>query len=138
MELTNEIRFKHYGQGDDHVVVILRQPTPEEVSRFLKSRFPTVRNKTINQHAEARIAFVDRILKDVEGLTIKNAAGEKVHVGAAMNITDADRESWRQRLGWSVSSWKDLIPAAWKCSWALQFEENQNPVSEEGEDESPL
>lgn len=137
MQITNEIRFKHF-EGSESITVVLRQPTSEEVSRFLKARFPSVRNKTLNQRAEAQIAFIDRILTGVDGLTVANAAGEQIPVGPGMALTEADTAAWQQRFGWKVATWKDLIPSYWKTSWALRFEENAAPALEDDAGPDPL
>jgi len=125
LKLTSEIRFEFY-EGAEKVLVTLRRPTPEELNRFLKDRFVTVRNQVRNNLPEARRALIDKILVDVEGLTADNAAGEEVRVNRALVLSEGDRVHFSAMLGFPVESWKDLIPTSWKNSWALRFEESRD------------
>lgn len=122
LKLTSEIRFEHY-EGAEKILVVLRRPTPEELNRFLKDRFVTVRNQVRNNLPEARRALIDKILVNVEGLTSENAAGAEIRIDRNLTLTEADRVHFSAMLGFPVETWKDLIPASWKNSWALRFEE---------------
>ncbi len=124
MKLSNLIRFKHW-EGGESVTVVLRHPTPEELNKFLKDRFQTVRNVVRNNQPEARRALIDKILVNVEGFTADNAKGEEVQVNKDLVLSDEDRIHWSAVLGFPVQTWKDLIPATWKNSWALRFEESR-------------
>jgi hypothetical protein len=110
--------------GDDDVVFVCRRPTGREISKFLSSRYVTKRNKMEPRLYEARLEFVNSILRDVEGATFRNAAGEELPLNAASTLTAEDKALWAGTLGEPVESWKDLIPVTWKSSVAMYFEDS--------------
>lgn len=114
--------------GDEEVVFICRQPTAKEISKFLSSRYVQVRNKVQTRLYEAREAFVNSILVDVENVTFRNAANESIPLNAATVLTESDRATLAARYDVKPSdmTWKDMIPLNWKSGVAMYFEDAQS------------
>jgi hypothetical protein len=110
--------------GDDDVVFVCRRPTGREISKFLSSRYVTKRNKMEPRLYEARLEFVNSILRDVEKATFRNAAGDELPLNAAATLTAEDKALWSGTLGEPVECWKDLIPVTWKSAVAMYFEDS--------------
>jgi hypothetical protein len=123
--------------GSEEAVFICRRPTTRESSNFLNTRWVRgKRNKIDDRLYEARRAFIDLILVDLEEVVFKTAAGEVVPLNAAAVLSPADIEHWSQVLGEPVKSWKDLIPVQWKSSVAQRFEDVPNFDGDEEEGEA--
>jgi hypothetical protein len=120
--------------GNEDVVFICRRPTTKEISKFLSSRYVQKRNKVETRLYEAREAFVNSILVDVENVTFRNAANESLPLNAATILTEADRASWAMQLDVKPSelTWKDLVPLNWKSGVAMYFEDTQADGPDEG------
>jgi hypothetical protein len=120
--------------GSEDVVFVCRRPSAKEISKFLSSRYIQKRNKVEARLYEAREAFVNSILVDVENVTFRNAANESLPLNAATILTEADRASWAAQLDVKPSelTWKDMVPLNWKSGVAMYFEDAQ---SEKEDDE---
>jgi len=116
--------------GDETVVLVCRQPTGAEVSKFLSERFTQKGRKITNHHGEARVAFINRILIDVENATYENADGQMLPLNAQTSLTEGDLAYASRILDIPVRDWKDLVNASWKATAAMTFEESQ--VEDEG------
>lgn len=118
--------------GDDSVEFICRRPTAEEQSKFLRDRFETKGRKVKSHLYETRVALIDRIATDIAGAQYENAAGETVPLNAQTVLSEEDKRKWAGILGVPVKDWRDLVPASWKSSAAMRFEDAQ-PEDEGGE-----
>lgn len=124
--VSNNIRIR-VPVGDDEVVFICRRPSTKEISKFLSSRYVQKRNKVETRLYEAREAFVNSILLDVENVTFKSAAGESIALNSQTTLMESDRQSYAEQLGVppSAVTWKDLIPVNWKSGVAMIWEDTQ-------------
>ena len=111
--------------GDETVTFICRRPSASEHSKFLRDRFEAKGRKMQNHLYEAREALIDKILVDVQGAEFETAEGIGVALNNKTTLNDADVAKWSGLLGVQVTSWKDLIPASWKSSAAMRFEDAQ-------------
>jgi len=85
----------------EEVIFTLRQPTNEELNKFLEGRYTVVGRKVLDRSLKARCEFFDKILIDVENLEDEKG-----------NPITADK--------------KDLIPASWKNDVIFKtFEDNE-------------
>jgi hypothetical protein len=113
------------------VVFVCRTPSAPELSQFLNGRFETKRNKVNSRVYEAREAFINKILIDVENATYSGADGAEQPLSAATSLSDQDQAYWSGIMGTQVKTWKDLIPMSWKSSAAQRFEDSANVADEE-------
>ncbi len=107
--LTNpeKTRIRIY-VGDEEVTFVLNTPSTDALVRFLKDRYvSTRRGKIVDRSYEARIKFVDEHLYDVE------------------NVVYRDENGQIRPLNNTVEGWKEKIPASWKVSVAMHFEEKE-------------
>lgn len=118
--------------GGEDAVFVCRIPRADEISKFLKSRFTTRRNKVEQNLYPARIAFADSILIDVENVTYRTVSGETKVLGPANPLSDEDKASWAQILGAPVNDWRDLIQVNWKSAIAMRWEEPQGEGDDPG------
>lgn len=118
--------------GDETVTFICRRPTAAEQSRFLKDRFEAKGRKMQNHLYEARAELMDKILQDVVGAQFEGADRKPQTFNKDTVLGETDRAHWSGILGIKVEGWKDLIPASWKSSAAMRFEDAQ-PDGEEPE-----
>ncbi len=124
MRLTPTIRITR-SLGDETVVLTFRHPTPQEQSDYLRSEYvPGGAHQILNRVPEARLALADKLLLDVTGLNFAGADGADRAVGAALELTEADRAEWSKNLGIEVRDWKDLVPGAWKISAVTELQIN--------------
>ncbi len=107
-----ELRIK-IPVGDETVVLILDNPTPDEISEFLKSRFKTGRgNKIQDRSNEARISFIDKKAKNIENAVYRD-----------LEDKDEAGKTKIKPLTSSVAGWKTLVNPTWKISAAMTFED---------------
>ncbi len=93
---------------DEEVTFILNTPTTEALLKFLKERYSTTRRgRLVDRSYEARIRFVDEHLYDVENVVYRDENGDI------------------KPLNNTVEGWKEKIPASWKVSVAMHFEEKE-------------
>lgn len=122
---TQNVRIIVPAGGED-VVLVCRQPTGKEMSKFLSSRYIQERNKVKTRLYEARQEFIDKLLVDVENVTYLNAAGESVVLSKDIVLSEEERATWAVSLDIKPSEvdWKALIPLNWKSSAAMYFEDS--------------
>lgn len=107
-----EIRIK-IPVGDETVILILDNPTPDEISAFLKNRFKTGRgNKIQDQSNESRIKFIDDHLIDIENAVYRD-----------LEDRDEGGKARVKPLNKDVKGWKPLVNTTWKISAAMTFED---------------
>ena len=117
MRLEENLRFAILlGQEEDNPVLILKQPTPQQIKNFLQQRFFRKGNKVEDNSIEAREKFINLLLEKVKNVEIKDSSGNYVSI---MTLPD----------------WKDRIPLNWKTSLAIKFEEAET-ISEDEAGES--
>lgn len=109
--------------GGETVTFVCRQPSAQEVSKFLDTRFETRRNKVRSRVYEARAVLIDKILVDIENAEFRDAEGAVRPLNAQTQLSEQDKAACSAVMGLQVESWKDLIPLNWKASAAMRFEE---------------
>lgn len=115
MLIQNEKRITlDFNMGEANPTLIFREPTPQELRSFLKSRFIRKGSKVDDQTLEAREKFADMLLIGCENVEIQNGS------------------EGPQPLTPQVADWKAKIPVNWKTSCAIRFEERET-VSPEDE-----
>jgi len=89
----------------ENPILVLRQPTSDELRTFLSSRFKR-KGTAGDSLMEARLKFVDELLVGCKQIEVKEAG----------NVVPLTPE---------LPNWKGRIPANWKTSVALHFEEKE-------------
>lgn len=129
------VKVKVQVEGGETVVLVCRRPTAPELSKFLGARFEHKGRKVKSKLYPAREEFIDKILVDVEGAQFERADGSTLPLNRAVELSDADKAHWSGICGTQVEGWKDLIPASWKSSAAMTFEDPQPESDDEGDGE---
>jgi len=101
--------------GESAVVLLLRDYSAEEYTRFMSSRFGfSGKGKIEDQSMEARLRFIDALLM---GLHAEDPRGNRDVV------TYIDAASGEEKtLTPEVDRWKEHINPSWKISAALELE----------------
>ncbi len=110
-----KIRRVRVPVGPNVVVLLLRDYSADEYSRFMSSRFG-FRNKgeVEDQSMSARIRFIDELLTNLEA---EDASGKRDIVTYVHPATGEEKP-----LTPEVERWKDYVNPSWKISAALELE----------------
>jgi len=105
--------------GDSKVILVLRNYTTKEYTRYLssqskpKGKLPLDDNE-VDEKWQARIDFIDELLI---GIDARDGKGEPDHVAYLNNANDKE-----EPLTVEVPGWKEYVNASWKIAAALQIE----------------
>lgn len=88
VKLGEKIKVSIVVDGEE-VIFTLRQPSNEELNKFLESRYTVVGRKVLDRSLKARCEFFDKIIEKIENLEDEN--------GVAITVEN-----------------KEKIPASWK------------------------
>ncbi len=110
--------------GGETITFEVDRPSGAAVRSFLDARFRQKGKRIKTDLVGARVAFISRILTNVEGLQFRDAEGKARDLNKDTVLTDSDKEKWARILDERViSSWKQLVPVNLLSSAAQYFED---------------
>ena len=110
-----KIRRVKVGVGQGAVILVLREYTAAEYTRFMNDRYEIKRKGKIDDHSmQSRIRFVDELLV---GLEAEDAEGNPDTVNYVHPDTGKEEPLTPQ-----VENWKGYVNPSWKIAVAMELE----------------